>query len=177
MRDCSGGIRTPILPVRSRASCMSVGPRSSEREPRPGVEPGASTFGGSRASAALSGCGRVPRARTGSPRLPKAVRCQLRQHSVSRLQFEEWFSPIRLSACPPVRPDKASPLAFDTQSWDRTSNLRYVRPALSRLSYPRIERASEGNRTPVASLEDWCLDHSATEAEVPRRRLELRSPG
>ena len=25
----------------------------------------------------------------------------------------------------------------------------------------------------MSSLEDWCLDRSATEAEVPRRRVEL----
>ena len=60
------------------------------------------------------------------------------------------------------------PVVIDSRSWDRTSSLRYVRPALSRLSYPRVnEKASEGSRTPVASLEDWCLDRSATEAEFP----------
>ncbi len=60
------------------------------------------------------------------------------------------------------------PVVSDSRSWDRTSSLRYVRPALSRLSYPRVnEKASEGSRTPVASLEDWCLDRSATEAEFP----------
>ena len=60
------------------------------------------------------------------------------------------------------------PVVSDSRSWGRTSSLRYVRPALSRLSYPRVnEKASEGSRTPVASLEDWCLDRSATEAEFP----------
>ena len=43
-----------------------------------------------------------------------------------------------------------------TRSWARTSAHRYVRPALFQLSYPRM-RAPEGNRTPVPSLEDWCL--------------------
>ena len=101
------------------------------------------------------------------PPPPKAVRCQLRQHSVC-------YGParIRTRILPRAKgmlvPSSHQPVVRDSRSWDRTSSLRYVRPALSRLSYPRVnEKASEGSRTPVASLEDWCLDRSATEAEFP----------
>ena len=111
---------------------------------------------------------RVPRIRTGSPRLPMAVRCQLRQHSVllmDRPGFEPGPSPCDGDARPFELPAR---VICDSRSWDRTSSLRYVRPALSPLSYPRMnEKAPEGSRTPVSSLEDWCLDRSATEAKFP----------
>ena len=110
---------------------------------------------------------RVPRVRTGSPRLPKAVRCQLRQHSLI-----DGPARIRTRILPRAKGMLVQlsyqPVVSDSRSWDRTSSLRYVRPALSRLSYPRVNvKAPEGSRTPVSSLEDWCLDRSATEAEFP----------
>jgi hypothetical protein len=83
---------------------------------------------------------------------------------MDRPGFEPGCSPCEGDARPIELPARGE----DSRSWDRTSSLRYVRPALSRLSYPRVnEKASEGSRTPVASLEDWCLDRSATEAEFP----------
>ena len=41
----------------------------------------------------------------------------------------------------------------DGRGWDRTSSLRYVRPALSRLSYPRVnEKSFRGESNPCGQF-------------------------
>ena len=90
------------------------------------------------------------------------------------------YPPIRLSAYPPIRLSARITPAHAFEYAELGSNQQP--PVCETGALPvelsaREEKAPEGNRTPVTGLEDRCLDHSATEAEVPRRRVELRFPG
>ena len=68
---------------------------------------------------------------------------------MDRPGFEPGPSPCDGDARPFELPAR---VICDSRSWDRTSSLRYVRPALSRLSYPRVKRKLQRGVEPLCPV-------------------------